>query len=166
MIISSTRQVFSYFGPFISIFLVGLNDGNILIISPLVFLDARVKVVVPSFSALFANSSGQSLCNVTPIFCAKLFDIKCKPIIFILTPRSFDHGWVQNFLPPVQALDISPLIKERGYSLPVPSPVFLNKLRKLVVFFSVPISFSVLRVLRILNLIMLSRRKRCVWPML
>ena len=145
---------------------MGLNDGNIFFVSPFVLLDARVEVVVPSFSALFPNSSRQSLSNVTPIFCAKLFDIKGKSIIFILTPGSFDHGRVQNFLPPVQALDVSSLVKVRGYSLPVPSPVFLNKLRKLVVLLSVPISFSIHWVLRILNLIWLSKRNRRVRPML
>lgn len=141
---------------------MSLDNGNVLFVSPLVFLDVRVQVVVPSFSALFANPSGQSLSYVTPIFCAKLFDIISEPVILVLAPRPFDHRGIQYFLPPVQALDIGSLIKERGNSFPVPSPVFLHQLSQLIVLLSVPISFRVLWILWILNLILLAERERLV----
>ena len=139
---------------------MGLDNGNVLLLSPLVFLDVRVQVVVPSFSALFANPSGQRLGYVTPIFCAKLFDIISEPVILVLAPGPFDHGGIQYFLPPVQALDVGSLIKERGNSLPVPGPVFLNQLSQLIVLLSVPISFRVLWILRKFNLILLAERER------
>ena len=110
-------------------------------------------MVVPSFPALFANSSREGLGYITPIFCAKLLDVVCKSIIFILAPRTFDHGWVQNFLPPVQALDIGPLVKEGGDSLPVSSPILLDELCKFVVFLRIPVSFRVLWILRVLILL-------------
>ena len=129
---------------------MGLYDGQIFLVGPFVFLDIRVQMIMPSLSALLANSSRQSLCNVTPIFCAKLFDIISKPIILLLAPWSLYHGWIQNFLPPVQALDVGPLIEKGGNSLPVSSTIFLDKFSKFVVLICVPISFRVLWVLRIL----------------
>jgi hypothetical protein len=40
-------------------------------------------------------------------------------VIFLIEPGSFDHFRVQNFLPPMEALDIGAIIEVLGYPFPV-----------------------------------------------
>jgi hypothetical protein len=148
VVISSSREKFGYFGPFVAILFMGLNYSSIFFRCPFIFLDIRIQMVMPSLSALLSNPTWQSLSDVTPIFCAILFDINSKTVILFLAPRSFDHGRVENFLPSMETLNICPLVKEGGNPLPVPGAVLLHELCQLVIFFSVPISFCVLWILR------------------
>jgi hypothetical protein len=83
-------------------------------------------MVVPALSALLPDSARKGLGDVTPVFCAKFQDILGEAFILFLTPWSFDHGGVQNFLPSVEALDISALVQEGGNPFPVPGSKLLN----------------------------------------
>jgi hypothetical protein len=68
-------------------------------------------------------------------------------IIFFNTPRTFHHWRIQDFLPPVQTLNISPQMKERCDSFPVFGTESLNQLCKLLVFFRIPISLIIMWIL-------------------
>jgi hypothetical protein len=103
---------------------------------------------MPPFSALFADSSREGLSNVTPIFCAKLLDIYSKTVIFFLAPWAFDHRWIENLLPSMEALNICPLIKEGSNAFPIPGSELSNELSQFIIFFRVPVSFSILWILR------------------
>jgi hypothetical protein len=104
-------------------------------------------MIVPPLTTLFSNSARQSLSDIAPVFGAELMNIFRQFFVFLLTPWSFHHWWIQDFLPPMQTLNICPLIEMRSNSLPVLSTVFLHQLCQLVVFFGVPVPFVVLWVL-------------------
>ena len=57
MVVSPARQKLCYLRPLVTILLVGLNDSVILFFSPLVLLDIWVQMVVPSLTALLADST-------------------------------------------------------------------------------------------------------------
>lgn len=147
VVVCSSGEELGDFTPFVTVLFVSLDDGAIFFSGPLVLLDIRVKVVVPALAALFADSPWECLGDVAPIFCAKFLDILCEPFILFLAPGTFHHGRIENFLPSVEALDVSSLIQERGYSLPISSTKLHDELRELVVLFGVPISLSVLWIL-------------------
>ena len=48
VVVSAPRQVFGDLRPSIAQFLMSLDDEHIFLLSPLVLLDVRVQVVVPS----------------------------------------------------------------------------------------------------------------------
>ena len=50
-----------------SILFVGFNNCGVLLFCPPLLFDIRIQVVVPSFSALFADPAWQILRDVTPI---------------------------------------------------------------------------------------------------
>jgi hypothetical protein len=56
VIISSAWEVLSYFCPLVSVILMSLNDNFIFFWCPFTSFDVRVKMVMPSFSALLAYS--------------------------------------------------------------------------------------------------------------
>ena len=126
MIVCSSREEFRNLAPLVSVFLVSQNDGSILFRSPFVLFDVWVQVIVPTLTALLTDSPRKCLCDVTPIFCAKFFDVCSKSFVLLLTPRPFDHGGVQHFLPPMKALDVGAMIQEGSDSLPVSSSVLLD----------------------------------------
>lgn len=110
MVICATWQVLCDFRPFVSKFLVESDDGHVLLVGPLVFLDVGVQMIVPPLTTLLSNSPWQSLCNVTPILGSKLCNIFREFLIFFSAPWTFDHWGIQNFLPPVKTLDISAIM--------------------------------------------------------
>lgn len=73
-VISSPREESGNFSPLVSILHMGLNYQVILLFSPLLFFDIRVKVIVPALSALFSYSSWQGLCDIRPVSCTILSD--------------------------------------------------------------------------------------------
>ena len=91
MIVCSSRQELGNFAPLVAVFLMGLYDGTILLSSPFVLFDVWIQVIVPAFPTLLTDSARECLSDVTPVFCAKFFYVKRKPIVFLLTPRPFDH---------------------------------------------------------------------------
>jgi len=70
-------------------------------------------------TALLANPSLKKLGNLTPILGLKLVDLLDKDSILLLSPRTLLHFGVQHLLPPVQALNIGPVLESLGYLLPV-----------------------------------------------
>ena len=125
-IVCSSCQIFSDLGPSISHCSVREVQDPLFKIGPLFFFDIWIQMIVPSFPALFADSSRQSVCNVTPIFCSKLFNIFCQHFVFFFAPRPLNHGRIQNFLPSVQALNICTHIQVRCDFFPIFCSILLN----------------------------------------
>lgn len=78
-------------------------------------------------SALLANSTRKRSCYLTPILRTILSHHGDQYPIFFISPRSLDHCWIEYFLPSVKALDISPVVEERSYSLPIFGSICINK---------------------------------------
>jgi hypothetical protein len=119
VIIRSSWEVFGDLGPFISKFLVRLNNGSIFLLGPLILLDVGVQMIVPPLPALLAYPARKCLGDVAPIFSPEFHNIFRELFILFLAPRAFNHGWIQNFLPTMQALYIGSLIQERSNLFPV-----------------------------------------------
>ena len=110
---------------------MSLYDQHIFLLGPLVLLNVRIKVVVPSingydttfqylpFSTLFTDSSGKCERNLTPIHGAQLGNHVNECVILLLSPGALYHGWIKHLLPPMQTLNVCPALKEGRYSLPV-----------------------------------------------
>lgn len=147
MIVSPSRDKLGDFRPLVAVFFVCFNDGPVLFLTPFVFLDSWIQVIVPSLTTLLSNSSGKSLGNVAPVLCSKLLDVFSKLAVFLTAPRTLDHHRIENLLPPVQALHVSSVREVLCNLLPVLGPVFIDQLSELPVLLFIPVSFVVLRIL-------------------
>jgi len=99
-------------------------------------------VVVPSLSALLSNPSGQVIGYLSPFLGTVDVDQLQQKSIFNIGPRSFDEVWVEDLLPPVQALHISPTVNGLSNLLPVLSLVDLDSFSELLVFNLGPMSLD------------------------
>lgn len=147
MVVCSSWEVLGNLGPFISKFLMRLNDGPIFLFSPLVLLYVWVQVIVPPLSALLANSTRQCLGNVAPIFGPKFQHIFRELFILFLAPRPLHHGWIQNLLPTMQALHVCSLIEVRSDLLPVFGTELTHKFGQIKILLGIPVPFGVLGLL-------------------
>ena len=147
MIISSSRDKFGNFGPLVAILLVCFDDGAVLFLCPFVLLDSWVEMIMPPLATLLSNSSRKSLGYVAPVLCSKLLDVFGELGIFFAAPRTLDHHWVENLLPPMQALHVSPVRKVLCNFLPVLGSILVDQFSELFVLIFVPVSFVVLWIL-------------------
>ena len=109
VVVGSTGYKLCDFRPLIAVLSVGLDNGSVFFLSPLVLLDIRVQVVVPPFSTLLSNPSWKCLGYIAPVFSSKFLHIFRQFSIFKTAPRPFDHERIKNLLPPVKALYVSPM---------------------------------------------------------
>ena len=98
-IISSSIQDFCDLTPSIPNLTVHLKNNLVFFLRPLFLFNVWVKVIMPSLSALFSDSSGQGLGNCTPISRPIWEHHRSKDVIFLLSPWSFRgkaRGWVRG----------------------------------------------------------------------
>jgi hypothetical protein len=69
---------------------VSLHDGDVFFFCPSLLLDVRIEMVVPPFTALFANSTMKVLGDKGPILRTKLHDHLFDNLILFCGPRSLD----------------------------------------------------------------------------
>lgn len=81
----------------------------LLFLAPRTLLDEGVQMVVPSFSALLANSAGEVLSDTRPFARAGFLDEADYKLILQLSPGSFDKLGIQHLLPSVKTLNICPV---------------------------------------------------------
>ena len=86
---------------------VGLQDGSILLFRPSFLGNIRVEVIVPPFTALLADTSWKIGCNQGPLLSPVLSDKLNDLAVFLGGPRSLDKRWLENFLPPMEALNLT-----------------------------------------------------------
>jgi hypothetical protein len=63
-------------------------------------------MITPSFSTLFANPTGNTPRDGCPFFDAFLKDAMGDDVVFFLCPGPFDEARLEDFGPPVEALDV------------------------------------------------------------
>jgi hypothetical protein len=128
VVVSAPRQVLGDLRPSVAQFLMSLDDEHIFLLSPLVLLDVRVQVVVPSvliinkwlpFPALLAYPSREGGGDLTPVH-RSVFPHHCHEcVVLFISPGSLDHCRIEDFLPPMQALHIGATLEKRCDPLPV-----------------------------------------------
>jgi len=84
-------------------------------------------MVVPSFSALLAYSSGKVTCNQAPVLWTMLIYHVKDYLVFFLCPWSFCKSRIQNFLPAMQALNVGSPCKLSCNGFPLLSSMLLYK---------------------------------------
>ena len=126
MIVGPSRHKLGDFRPLVAVLLVCFDDGTVLFLCPFVFLDGWVQVIMPPLATLLSNSSGESLGNVAPVLCSELLDVVSELGIFLAAPRTLDHHRIENLLPPVQALHISPVREMLRNLLPVLGSILVD----------------------------------------
>lgn len=57
VVVGSSWEVFSYLGPLVAKLFMSLNNFPIFLRSPLILLDIRVEMIVPSLATLFTDPS-------------------------------------------------------------------------------------------------------------
>ena len=65
-------------------------------------------MIMPSLSALFADSSRKMFGDQSPLLRSIFVNQMEDHAVFFLSPGSFNETWVQDLLPSVQALHIGP----------------------------------------------------------
>ena len=108
-------------------------------LGPLIISNSRIQVVMPTFAALFSDPPWQRCGDVAPVLSPQFVDHLGQDTVLFCGPRSFDHCWIENFLPSVKALDVRTIVKERRYSFPVLGAVVLDQFPQLHIFLVSPI---------------------------
>jgi len=91
-------------------------------------------MIVPSFTALLSDPSGQIGSNQGPFLGAVFLYQFHNLAIFIFGPWTFDQGWFQDLLPAMQALDFGALGQALRNEFPVLGPVFFDRSAESFVF--------------------------------
>ncbi len=93
-VISSTIQNLCYFCPFVADSTVIEIKDPFLFITPSYFLNFRVEMIVPPFSALFTNSSRKMFSDLSPFLrTVCLYQLQNKAIL-LFCPGPFDEAWI------------------------------------------------------------------------
>jgi len=92
---------------------------HFFLFTPLIFLDHGIQVIVPPFTALFANAPIQVLRNCCPLNGAILTHQLEHGPVFFLRPGALDEARVEHFLPAMETLDISAAGEVFGNLFPV-----------------------------------------------
>ena len=71
------------------------------------------------FSALLSNSAGEGLGDLTPILGSIAFNHIDEDVVLLLGPGTLHHCGVEDFLPPVEALDVGSVVEETCDSFPI-----------------------------------------------
>ena len=78
------------------------------------------------FATLLADAAIQELSDLAPVLSFELDDFLNKDAVFFFGPWSLFHLRIEDFLPPVQALDVCAMFKTLCNSLPIP---WLNQIK-------------------------------------
>jgi hypothetical protein len=111
VIVCSSRKVLGDLSPLVAELLVSSDDDLIFLLSPLASLDVGIEMVVPSLSALLADSAGELARDDAPVLGSVFLNQNDDLGVFFLSPRSFDQFGVQNLLPSMETLDVSSVRK-------------------------------------------------------
>ena len=140
-IVSSAFQEHRDLRPLVSLLSVADEQNPLFFFAPDTFFDLGVQMVVPSLSALLPNPAWQAISNLSPFLRAFLLHKDQHQLVLFFAPRPFDQTRVEDFLPPMQTLNISPAFEGLSNFLPVPSPINFDCLCQLVIFLLRPMSF-------------------------
>ena len=105
-VVRATFEGLGNFSPLVLLEVVLCVKNELFFETPLVFLDSRVQVIVPSLPTLLADATRQVLCDRGPFLSPSGLDKRQDKLIFLFTPRSLDQLWVEYLLPSMEALDV------------------------------------------------------------
>ena len=97
-------------------------------------------MVVPPLSTLLTNPSWEVLSDVSPLLRALLSHKSEHERVLLFAPWPLDKLWVEHFLPPVKALNISPPLEAHGDSLPVAAFVLFDSIGQQLVLLPSPVA--------------------------
>jgi hypothetical protein len=86
---------------------VRIREGAVFLLCPFTFVDVWIQVIVPTLPALFPQPSLELPRNKGPFLIAVLLNEPDNRRIFLWRPRTFYEARFQDFLPSVQALNVS-----------------------------------------------------------
>lgn len=96
-IVSSAWQKFWNNCPFISVNIVSCQQGKIFLFFPLLFVDIRIQVIVPSFPTLLPDSVFEFAGDLRPIPRSVLFNQLEKQLVFFRSPIAFLFDYFELF---------------------------------------------------------------------
>jgi len=103
--------------------------------------DHRVKVVMPSLSALLPYSAWEMVGHDSPFLWSINIDQMQQQPVFNIHPWTLHQGWIQHLLPSMQTLYVSSALEVFCNPLPVLTSIYFHCLSKLFVFYLSPMTF-------------------------
>lgn len=100
-VVSPSFNIGSNICPRIFLFSVKHVEDPFFFLAPLILLDYWVQMIVPPFTALFADSTLELVGDVSPFLGTFGLDQHQDFFVFFLCPGAFDKTWVKHFLPTV-----------------------------------------------------------------
>jgi hypothetical protein len=132
-VVGATFKHLGYLSPLIAVVAVHQIEDPFFLSAPADLLDLRVQVVVPALTALLSDPSWEVLSDQSPLLGTVLVDKVKDHAILFLSPGSLDEAWVQNFLPPMEALHICATWKLFGDSFPILSSMFADSFCEMLI---------------------------------
>ncbi len=118
-IVCAALKFKSDFCPLVLIHLVVDNQNEFFLGTPIIFLYFGIQMVVPALSTLLSDAAWQVVGDISPLLSPlPLHKYKYKHVLFF-GPGAFHEVRIQNFLPSMEALDISAAWQLLSYFLPV-----------------------------------------------
>jgi hypothetical protein len=127
------------FRPAISQCHMSLQDGSILLFLPGFLANVGVKVIVPSFTTLLANTTRKIRCNQGPFLGPVLANELDNLAIFLGCPGSLDKCGLENLLPAMEALHLTSAGQMRRNKLPVLGSMIFHSLLQSIILLLGPL---------------------------
>ena len=99
-------------------------------------------MIVPSFSALLSDSSWQVIRYLRPLLRPLEVYKAQQKSIFDLSPWAFNQSWIEDFLPSVEALDVSSSGECLCDLLPIFAAIYSYRLCQFLVLLLSPMAFD------------------------
>ena len=135
-VVSATLEHLGYLSPLVAVVSVHQIEDPLFLTAPADLLDLRVQMVVPALTALLSDPPWEMLCDQSPLLGTVLVDQMKDHTILFLSPRALDEAWVQNFLPPMEALHICATWKLFGDSFPILSSMFADSFCEMLILYT------------------------------
>lgn len=119
VIVRSSIQILGDLRPSISVLQMEVQNFLVLFFGPPILLDIWVQVVVPTLSALLADSAFEVVCNLAPVLRAIHMYLLNQHAIFLFCPGTLYHFRIKYLLPSVETLDVRAALKALSDSFPV-----------------------------------------------
>lgn len=129
-IIGSSRELLRDLGPTIAQVCVCIHKHLVFFFRPFPLVDVRIQMIVPSFSALFAQTTFELTSNKAPFLVPVKLHQADHLGVFLRCPWPLDKTGLENLLPSMEALDIRTSRQPRGNLLPALALIVRNGLTK------------------------------------
>jgi hypothetical protein len=135
-VVGTTLEHLGYLSPLVAVVAVHQIEDPLFLTAPAYLLDLRVQMVVPALPALLADPPWEVFSNQSPLLGTVLVDKMKDHAILFLSPRALNETWVQNFLPPMQALHVCAPGELFGDSFPILSSMFADSFCEMLILYT------------------------------